>query len=249
MPQPLGPDLALKQCNCNMFKHRSNEKELLDEENIPPNDLFQNLRELDFINHWLGGYSISFSALKKILKPSQNYTLVDIGSGGGDTLKRINAWNRKKNYQLNLYGIDIKPVCIQYAEMNLKGQNIRFICDDYRNVFNHLDQVDIIHASLFCHHLSNKQLIDLVDFTIDHQAILIINDLERNPFAHYSIKFLTQLFSKSYLVKNDAPLSVLRGFKRKEWLAILETSGAKKYSVKNKWAFRHEVIVYGNAIE
>ena len=53
-----------------MFKSRSTEKELLDQEEIPEQDLFQNLRELDFINHWLGGYDISFSALKSVIKPN-----------------------------------------------------------------------------------------------------------------------------------------------------------------------------------
>ena len=43
-----------------------------------------------------------------------------------------------------------------------------------------------------------------------------INDLHRHPLAYHSIRILTSLFSKSYLVKNDAPLSVLRGFKKKE---------------------------------
>jgi hypothetical protein len=46
------------------------------------------------------------------------------------------------------------------------------------------------------------------------------------------------------LVKNDAPLSVLRGFKKKEWLEIIQQSGAKNYTLKNKWAFRHQVIIY-----
>jgi hypothetical protein len=56
---------------------------------------------------------------------------------------------------------------------------------------------------------------------------------------------LTSIFSKSYLVKNDAPLSVLRGFKKKEWFAILQQAGATNYSVKWKWAFRHLITVYG----
>jgi hypothetical protein len=51
-----------------MFRFRSNEKELLDQEEIPPADLYRNLQELDFINHWLGGYNISFAALKKVFK-------------------------------------------------------------------------------------------------------------------------------------------------------------------------------------
>jgi uncharacterized membrane protein YgdD (TMEM256/DUF423 family) len=52
-----------------MFKERSYKKELLDGENIPNEDLFQNLRELDRINDLLGGYRITFHALKKVLTP------------------------------------------------------------------------------------------------------------------------------------------------------------------------------------
>jgi 2-polyprenyl-3-methyl-5-hydroxy-6-metoxy-1,4-benzoquinol methylase len=230
-----------------MFRFRSNEKELLDQEEIPPADLYRNLQELDFINHWLGGYNISFAALKKVLKKNRRYTIVDIGCGGGDTLKRISNWNKAAGFDLELYGVDIKPVCIEYASKNLRSKPVTLICDDYRNVFDHLAHADIIHACLFCHHLTEQQMIDLVVFALNHKAILVVNDLERNPLAYYSIKWLTRLFSKSYLVRNDAPLSVLRGFKKTEWLDILQKAGAQKYSIRNKWAFRHEVIVYGNA--
>ena len=230
-----------------MFRHRSLQKELLDKDDIPSADLFQNLRELDFINHWLGGYAISFAALKHVLQKGRRYVLVDIGCGGGDTLKRIAAWNKKAGFDLDLYGVDLKPDCIAYAEENLERSGVSLICDDYRNTYRHLPQVDIIHACLFCHHLTHDDLKELVQFALSNRAVLVINDLERNAVAHYSIKILTGLFSKSYLVKNDAPLSVLRGFKKKEWIDILKQSGATRFSVRNKWAFRHEVIVYGNA--
>lgn len=228
-----------------MFKHRSQQKELLDNEYIPPQDLIVNLKELDFINRWLGGYSISFSAFGKVLKKGQSFTLVDIGCGGGDTLKRISNWNRKAKFDIRLVGVDIKPVCIEYAIRNTEGADIQFICDDYRNAGKHMEKIDLLHASLFCHHLSENELVELVRYAIDMKSILIINDLERNPLAYFSIKLLTFLFSKSYLVKNDAPLSVLRGFKKKEWEYILDKAGAEYYSIRNKWAFRHEVIVYG----
>jgi 2-polyprenyl-3-methyl-5-hydroxy-6-metoxy-1,4-benzoquinol methylase len=228
-----------------MIKIRSSKKELLDGDSIPQQDLFRNLKELDIINHLLGGYTISYSALKKILTESKEYTFVDIGCGGGDTLKRISNWQKKSKINIKLYGIDIKPVCIEYANQN-NHQAIQFICDDYKNTNRHLQQIDIIHACLFCHHLSENEILELIQFAQKNKAILIINDLERNLIAYYAIKVLTAIFSKSYLVKNDAPLSVLRGFKKKEWLDLILKSGVKKYSVKNKWAFRHQVIVYGN---
>lgn len=229
-----------------MLKHRSLKKELLDAEDIPTADLYQNLKELDRINALLGGYDITFSALKKVIQPEKAYTLIDIGCGGGDTLKRIQQWQLRKKLRLDLMGIDLKPVCIEYATRHKPRPDIQFICDDYRNMFQHVPQIDIIHACLFCHHLDEQQLIELIQFALDKNKTLIINDLERNSFAYWSIKILTALFSKSYLVKNDAPLSVARGFVKKEWLEIIQKAGAKHFSVKNKWAFRHEVIIYGS---
>ena len=230
-----------------MLEERSHQKELLDAEDIPTADLYQNLRELDRINTLLGGYDITFSALKKIIQPDKSYTLIDIGCGGGDTLKHIQRWQTRQHLNLSLIGIDLKPDCIAYASQHNPAYNTQYICDDYRNMFLHVHDIDIIHACLFCHHLSEKQLLELIHFSLERHITLVINDLERNPIAYYAIKTLTHLFSKSYLVKNDAPLSVARGFKKKEWSSIITKAGAKHFSIKNKWAFRHEIIIYGNA--
>jgi 2-polyprenyl-3-methyl-5-hydroxy-6-metoxy-1,4-benzoquinol methylase len=229
-----------------MLEHRSQKKELLDATDIPKKDLFLNLKELDFINTWLGGYRISVSGIQKILKSNKISSLVDIGSGGGDTLKHIHSWLKKRNTYISLVGIDLNPVCIDYANANAANEPITFICDDYKRLFDYVPQVDIIHACLFCHHLSEEQLIDLMQFAKQHKTILLINDLERNAVAYTAISWLTKLFSKSYLVKNDAPLSVARGFKMKEWKTIIAKAGITEYSIKNMWAFRHQVIVYGN---
>lgn len=229
-----------------MFKERSYKKELLDADHIPNKDLYQNLRELDVINTLLGGYNITFNALKKVLNKNTSYTVVDIGSGGGDTLKRIFKWNSSKKYDLKLYGIDLKQSCLDYSVAVNPNSQIKFICDDYKNIYEHLPSVDIIHACLFCHHLTDTEIVDLIKFAQVNRSILIINDLQRNVFAYYSIKLLTKLFSRSYLVKNDAPLSVLRGFKLNEWKKIINGSGVKNYTIKYKWAFRYEVIIYAS---
>lgn len=229
-----------------MLKYRSHEKELLDATDIPKKDLFLNLKELNFINTWLGGYRISLSGIQKILKNNKISSLVDIGCGGGDTLQVLHYWFKKKNRYVSLTGIDLNPICIDYANAHATNYPIHFICDDYRRLFDYIPHVDIIHACLFCHHLSEEQLIELMQFAKQHKTILLINDLERNTIAYTAILCLTKLFSKSYLVKNDAPLSVARGFKKKEWKDIMDKAGVTAYSIKNMWAFRHQVIVYGN---
>ncbi len=224
-----------------MFNKRSIKKELLDFE-VDHDDLILNLKELHAINSYLGGYAISLNAIKSLNLTKA--TLIDLGSGGGDTLNEINKWSKSQNIALNLYGIDLKSECVAYAKSHLNS-DLQFIHDDYKNYPNHVQNVDVLHASLFTHHLSNDEIVDLIQFAIKNNNILIINDLERNPVAYYSIKLLTSLFSKSHLVKNDAPLSVLRGFKKREWRALLKRAGASRYSLKWKWAFRHQIIVYG----
>lgn len=224
-----------------MFKKRAHTKELLDGE-VPEKDLIINLKELDTINKLLGGYSISLNAFKKVDLEKKN--LVDIGSGGGDMLHEIHLYAKKRGINCQLYGIDLKKICTSYAQSHLP-QSLTFITDDYRNSAKHLDKIDIIHACLFTHHLSDDEIIELIRYSLKEQCILIVNDLERNPVAYYLISFLTRIFSKSHLLKNDAPLSVLRGFKKKEWVKYLELAGANRYSVRWKWAFRHQIIVYG----
>jgi hypothetical protein len=65
-----------------------------------------------------------------------------------------------------------------------------------------------------------------------------INDLHRHSLAYHSIRLLTRLFSKSYLVKNDAPISVTRGFKKNELENFLINAGIADYTIQWKWAFR-----------
>jgi 2-polyprenyl-3-methyl-5-hydroxy-6-metoxy-1,4-benzoquinol methylase len=231
-----------------MFKNRSYQKELLDETDIETSLLFQNLKELAFINSYLGGHSISIKAIQYLVtNQSKTDTIIDIGCGGGDSIKAIANWAKNNNEQIQLTGIDLKQDCIDYATTNcIQFPEIKFTCDDFRNAFNQPHKIDVVHAALFCHHFTENELVGFIQLCNTHKAIFIINDLERNPIAYYAIKILTHLFSKSPLVKNDAPLSVLKGFKKTEWKAILERANSKNYVLKNRWAFRHLLIIYPN---
>lgn len=225
-----------------MWKARSCEAELLDAEDIPKEDLYQNLRELNFINTWLGGHDITLAGLHYFLKNKKSFsspvTIADVGCGGGDNLKAIAKWARKMNLQVQFVGIDLKQDCIEFAKLNcLEYPEIRFVTSDYRLVEEHYD---IILSALFCHHLNDEQLIHYLKWSQAHSRIgFYINDLQRHPLAYFSIKYLTKAFSKSYLVKNDAALSVKRGFLKNEWIELAQIAGVDTLEVKWKWAFRY----------
>jgi hypothetical protein len=97
----------------------------------------------------------------------------------------------------------------------------------------------VIFSSLFCHHFADDELSFMLKWLQSNSGRgFFINDLQRHPLAYYSIKLLTRLFSKSYLVKNDAPLSVLRGMSREEWERIFAAAGISNFNCQWKWAFR-----------
>lgn len=226
------------------FALRSAEKELLDQPGIPFEDIARNMEELNFINTWLGGHAISLSGFKQLLGNKSSISVCEIGCGGGDNLLALVNWCKKRNISISCTGIDINPECIAFARQNTSLQsNTTWICSDYRDVV-FSQAPDIIFSSLFCHHLSDAEVLENLRWMKNNCRVgFFINDLERNPVAYQAIKILTRLFSKSYLVKNDAPISVTRGFWRKEWRAFLAQTQTQSAHIFWKWAFRH-LIVY-----
>lgn len=225
------------------FRTRSNQPELLDRDDIPFGDIRKNMQELDFINTWLGGHAITLAGVKALAGDRKKLTICEIGCGGGDNLAAIGRYAARKKIELSYIGIDINPACIAVAKERLPADMTKLIVSDYRDV--QFDLVpDIIFSSLFCHHFTNEELVKQLQWMQQHAAIgFFINDLHRHPAAYYSIKWLTAVFSGSYLVKNDAPLSVLRGFARKEWTALLASAGIDDFSLRWKWAFRWLITV------
>ena len=229
------------------FSQRSEAIEIMDDLNCSGPVVNQTLVELEFINKWLGGNAVTLNGLNKVLSfcASDSLKIADLGCGGGDMLMLISDELKKRNTKAALTGIDANPNIVAYAVKNVVSYpEINFKALDVFSSEFRQEQFDIVFATLFFHHFTRVQLIDL--FThLNHttRCGIVINDLHRHALAYYSIKFLTKTFSKSPMVVNDAPLSVYRGFTRAELEEILSTAGITSYSLKWKWAFRWQLVI------
>ena len=218
---------------------RSYQKEILDRDDIPFADIERNMLELDIINTWLGGHAISISGLQRLVGRRKLVSICEIGCGGGDNLRALVRWCRRKGIHVRITGIDLNAHCIAVAKERWQEGAAEWIHSDYRTVVFGREKPDIIFSSLFCHHFTEEELIaQLKWMEANAGAGWFINDLHRHIMAYHSIRLLTKWFSNSYLVKNDAPLSVRRGFTRQEWLELLRHAGIDDYKVQWKWAFR-----------
>lgn len=229
------------------FSTRSTQDEMMDQPIEDKEVLFRNLKELEFINRFTGGPVHGFEAIRHMIpEGTREIHIADIGYGAGDMLAYILKHADRLPCNVRLTGVDLMPEALEYIERAHPSlpEHVTFETCDYRDWFAQGHKPDIVHAGLFCHHLRDQQLITFLRQAYKHSKLgIIINDLERSPVAYYNIKVLTQLFSTSAFTQNDAPLSVLRGFKKKEWHEYLRESGIPDYNIQWKWAFRHLITI------
>lgn len=229
------------------FNQRSYEKEMMDAPSLSAEAFHTNLEEIVFINRYLGGANVSWSGINQILNASntKDLKITDIGAGAADAFAYMEK-KRPSGTSLRYEAVDIQheaKTCSQNLYPELLNR-IEWVTADYREVFKLENKTDIVMANLFCHHLNDSELTAFLKGAAHYARLgIVINDLHRHPLAFHSIKILTQILSKSELTKNDAPLSVLRGFTENEWVVHLRSAGLKTYNLSWKWAFRHLIVI------
>ena len=227
------------------FKYRSNQKELLDGTDIPSGLLHKNLRELDVLNRITGGHAISLRGIKQLITDhNKTYHVVDFGCGSGDALKVIADWARLNNYRVRLTGVDMNANAIAYLKIHCSNYpEILGVTADYLDYLKSNESIDIVHCALFCHHLTNNELIHLFIYLRQKAKMgFVINDLQRHWLAYYSAWLFPRLLNGTKLSKNDGPISVLRGFKPKEIKKLLEKASITDYSIQKAFAFRYLIV-------
>jgi len=66
------------------------------------------LRSLEQVNRWLLGYRPTLAWLKRLPHGLRDpVRIVDVGSGGGDLLRQIAGWARRRGIAVQLTGIDL----------------------------------------------------------------------------------------------------------------------------------------------
>ncbi|MEX2235686.1 MAG: methyltransferase domain-containing protein [Cyclobacteriaceae bacterium] len=230
------------------FKQRSAGLEVMDDLNVSGRDLHQALHELESINYLLGGNYVTLNGLSQLLNKNDAAKLhvADLGCGSGDMLKLIRRLLEKRRINATLTGLDANPNVIKFAAANtpetcrIQYESLNIFSDEFR-----ARKFDIVLGTLFFHHFTTQQLIAFFKQLKDQVSRgVIINDIHRHWFSYYSIKWLTKFFSRSPMVKHDAPMSVLRSFHKGELVEILNEAGIVRYRIKWRWAFRWQVIVW-----
>ena len=229
-------------------KLRTEETEIMDDFLLEGDELREALDKIAKINQLLGGNKLTLEGLKEILpKIDENklITIVDIGCGNGDMLRKIADFGIQNNHNFKLIGIDANAYTVNHAR-NLSSNylNISFLCEDIFSMNEEKMSCDIIVCTLTLHHFKELEIITILKvFKKCAKLGIIINDLQRNAVAYRLFQLLCVTFNLNKMSREDGLTSILRGFKKEELVAFSDKLNFNKYSIQWKWAFRYQWII------
>jgi len=219
-----------------MLRGRSDTPEVMDAPGIDEAALDLALRELETINRLLGGHRTSRIGIERLtwrLPRDAQITILDIGAGGNDLQEILRPLGRR----FDVTALDINPLMHGFAARH--GHVSRPVTGSAHTLTYEDRSFDIVHASLFLHHCTDQQAVLLLRRAARIARLgVIINDLHRHVFALAGISLLTALFARSPIVRNDARISVRRGFTRREFATIVQSAFAGDSTLSWHWAFR-----------
>jgi len=229
-------------------RYRTDESEIMDDFTIKGNDLKSALDKIARINQLLGGNQLTLEGVKKLLKnvpKSGLITIVDVGCGNGDMLRKLADFGLKNNLNLELIGIDANSFTVHYAiDLSKDYSNVNYRCENiFDQSFNEL-KYDIVLCTLTLHHFKNDEILKLLEKFYNNSKLgFVVNDLHRSAVAYRLFQAICFVFGLNEMSRKDGLISILRGFKKRELIALSEKLNFKKYDIQWKWAFRYQWIV------
>ncbi len=228
------------------FSKRDTTPELMDTEQVSFEDFRNCLEQLSQSNRLALGYRPTLRFLDQLkrdghLATGRPVSIVDVGSGYGDLVRRIDQWAEANGVVVDLQGVDMNPWSAKAAsEVTEKGRPIRWIS---QNLFDYKPErpVDIVVSSLFTHHLKAPDLVRFVKWMeATAQLGWFVSDLRRHPLPYYAMKAGFPLLRRHRFMHHDGPVSVASAFVEADWRATLSEAGLdpRAASIDRRLPFR-----------
>ncbi len=207
------------------FRSRSSAGEWMDAPGLDQADLARCLDDLAAVNSVTLARAPTLAFMRRAARGRTALSVLDVGYGQGDMLRRLARWGRRRGVSLRLEGVDLSPA----SAMAARAATPEWMDITYRtgDVFDEAPgSVDLILSSLFTHHLDDAGVVRFVRWMERTAAVgWFVNDLHRHAVAYHGFKALSLAAGWHPMVQHDGPVSVARSFRRADWLRLLDEAG------------------------
>lgn len=175
--------------------------------------------------HWLNSVTALAGPIKEPLR------ILDVGSGYGDGLRRIEMWARAHRITVELTGLDLNPDATAIAaEASPDSSKIQWVSAD---ILTYLPEREphLVVSSLFTHHLAEEQVVQFLRWMETNARLgWFINDLSRAPVPYYLFRIFARLMRLHHFVQYDGPVSIARSFVTADWKSMCAAAGLSDQS-------------------
>ena len=230
------------------FAQRSTTPELMDTESVSFEEFRACLVDLASVNVLTLAHGPTLAFLDRVadvgVPKDRPLEIVDVGSGYGDLLRKIDVWARKRGVAVSLTGVDLNPWSARAAaEATPPSQVIKWITAD-AFAYDPPSGIDLVVSSLFTHHLPDRLVARFLAWMDEHARLgWFVNDLHRHPVPYHFFRHWARLAHWHRFVQHDGPVSIARAFDAADWQGFLGEAQVDPSTVEIRWRFPFRLTV------
>ena len=166
--------------------------------------------------------------------------VLDLACGSGDVGIALARKAKRHGLSLRLVGCDFSPVAIRCACEQAARNGVDAEFHELNVLRDPLPaEFDVVTCSLFLHHLSEADAVELLRrMAAAARHMILVDDLRRSRFGYVLAWLGCRVLSRSPIVRVDGPLSVRAAFTKPEIAEFARQAELEHITLTRHWPQR-----------
>jgi hypothetical protein len=157
----------------------------------------------------------------------------------------IARWARAEKTSIRVLALDRRHLHLRWAQRSIRNwPEISLLQGDAWTPPFPAGSVDIVISSLFLHHFSEAELVQLLPIWVGlARRCLVMSDLVRHPLPYWFMKLMSPVFARSPMTRHDAAVSIRRAYRPQELRAVAAAAGFREAQIFRHFPYRMTLVI------